>query len=66
MILSTAMLLQWMGENKNDPRLVEAAAEIDKAVDKVLMDPASRTSDLNGPMGCKEFGSLVATAVAEM
>lgn len=66
MILSAAMLLQWMGENKNDPRLVEVAAAIDEAVDKVLADPASRTSDLNGPMGCKEFGSLVAAAAVDI
>jgi 3-isopropylmalate dehydrogenase len=66
MILSVAMLLQWMGEKKKNPTLTETAAVIDKAVDIVLADPASRTSDLNGSAGCKEFGSMVASVAENM
>jgi 3-isopropylmalate dehydrogenase len=36
---------------------------MEKAVDKVLEDPASRTRDLGGPIGCKAFGSKVAQAL---
>jgi 3-isopropylmalate dehydrogenase len=66
MILSVAMLIQWIGEKKKNPALVETASVIDKAVDIVLADPASRTSDLYGSVGCKEFGSLVASAAENM
>jgi 3-isopropylmalate dehydrogenase len=65
MILSAAMLLQWMGEHKNAPALSKAAADIDAAVDRVLADPASRTADLGGSTGCREFGKRVAKAAAE-
>ncbi len=63
MILSVAMLLEWMGENKNKPALVEAGAAMIGAVDAVLEDPTKRTSDLGGSTGCKAFGEAVAQAV---
>ena len=63
MILSVAMLLGWMGQNKQAPRLEEAAAAMDRAVDAVLTDPAGRTPDLGGKLGTKAFGRLVAEAV---
>lgn len=60
MILSVAMLLQWMGEHHGKPALVEAAAAMDKAVDTVLEKPEQRTADLGGKLGCKAFGQAVA------
>jgi 3-isopropylmalate dehydrogenase len=63
MILSVAMLLQWMGEHRNLPALFEAGTAIDAAVDRVLADPASRTADLGGRLGCKAFGAAVARAL---
>ncbi|MGK9063708.1 isocitrate/isopropylmalate dehydrogenase family protein [Stutzerimonas chloritidismutans] len=60
MILSVAMLLQWMGEHHSNPALVEAAAAMDKAVDAVLENPEQRTADLGGKLGCKAFGKAVA------
>ena len=60
MILSVAMLLQWMGEHHSKPALVEAAAAMDKAVDAVLEKPEQRTADLGGKLGCKAFGQAVA------
>ncbi|OCX21043.1 3-isopropylmalate dehydrogenase [Stutzerimonas xanthomarina] len=60
MILSVAMLLQWMGEHHGKPALVEAAAAMDKAVDAVLEKPEQRTADLGGKLGCKAFGEAVA------
>jgi 3-isopropylmalate dehydrogenase len=65
MILSAAMLLQWMGEFHKSPALSAAAAAIDAAVDTVLADRSSRTADLGGSTGCGEFGNLVAKTVAE-
>lgn len=63
MILSVAMLLQWMGEHRNKPTLIEAAAAMDKAVDAVLEVPEQRTADLGGQLGCKAFGEAVAKVI---
>ncbi len=63
MILSVAMLIQWMGEHHNAPRMIQAGAAMDAAVDKVLANPATRTPDLGGSMGCKAFGDAVAQAL---
>ncbi len=57
------MMLAWLGEQRGIPVLEAAAAEIERAVDEVLVDPASRTRDLGGSIGCKEFGSRVAAAI---
>ena len=63
MILSATMLLAWMGEHHNAPALCQAATLIDAAVDVVLAEPASRTADLGGTLGCKAFGDRVAAQV---
>jgi 3-isopropylmalate dehydrogenase len=60
MILSCAMLLQWLGEKRGLPAFEQAFHAIDKAIDTVLTDPASRTPDLGGRTGTKRFGELVA------
>jgi 3-isopropylmalate dehydrogenase len=63
MILSVAMLLQWMGEKHGRPALEKAAALMTQAVDSVLETPANRTADLGGQTGCRAFGQLTAQAV---
>ncbi len=64
MILSVAMLLQWLGGHHKAEALADAGAAMEQAVDAVLGDPASRTADLGGDMGCRAFGERVAQAVA--
>ena len=63
MMLSCAMLLQWIGEKRGLPKFDEAYHAIDRAIDVVLTDPASRTPDLGGKTGTQKFGALVAEAV---
>jgi 3-isopropylmalate dehydrogenase len=63
MILSVAMLMRWLGEHRNVANFSKAGDAIDAAVDKVLADPATRTRDLGGSLGCKAFGERVAKAV---
>lgn len=63
MILSCGMLLQWLGEKRGLPAFEQAYHAIDKAIDTVLTDPASRTPDLGGRTGTKRFGQLVAEAL---
>jgi len=63
MILSVAMLLHWMGDRHGSQPLRDAAAAMETAVDRVLADPATRTPDLGGTLGCKAFGAAVAERV---
>ena len=63
MILSVAMLLQWMGEHNKAPAFSKAGDAMSAAVDKVLANPETRTPDLGGSLGCKAFGDHVAKAV---
>ena len=59
LILSAAMLLEWMGS----ANAVQAAKAIDAAVDKVLASPEKRTADLGGRLGTRAFGEAVAAAL---
>ena len=63
MMLSCAMLLQWIGEKRGLPKYEAAYHTIDKAIDAVLTDPTSRTPDLGGKTGTQAFGGLVAEAI---
>ncbi len=64
MILSVAMLLNWMGTRYHKPAFHTAAAAMETAIDTVLADPKSRTLDLGGTMNCDAFGRHVASIVA--
>ena len=64
LILSAAMLLAWLAKRRDDGRLADAARAIDRAVDRVLADPAGRTADLGGPLGTDAFAGTVAAAIA--
>jgi 3-isopropylmalate dehydrogenase len=48
LMLSAAMLLQWLG-------FQPAHDAIDSAIDRLLKDPARRTKDLGGPLGTEAF-----------
>jgi 3-isopropylmalate dehydrogenase len=64
LILSAAMLLEWLSERKKSKPCGEAARGISEAVDRVLADPAKRTADLGGKLGTRAFGDAVALALA--
>jgi 3-isopropylmalate dehydrogenase len=63
MMLSGGMLLNWLGEKRGLPNFEQAFKAIDTAIDTVLQDPKSRTADLGGKMGTKEFTKLVCNAI---
>ena len=63
MILSVAMLLNWMGTRYAKPAFHQAASAMEQAVDTVLANPATRTRDLGGKMKTDEFGHHVARAI---
>jgi 3-isopropylmalate dehydrogenase len=52
LMLSAAMLLDWLGHN-------QAYRAIDGAIDRLLRDAATRTKDLGGRLGTKAFGEAV-------
>ena len=63
MILSIAMLLEWLGAHHNRPDLTAAARTMTDALDAQLANPATRTADLGGKLGTVAFGEVVTQAV---
>jgi 3-isopropylmalate dehydrogenase len=63
LILSAAMLLEWLGEKRKLAACADAGKAIDRAVDKVLANAETRTADLGGRLGTKAFGEAVAAAL---
>src|SRR5581483_8361133 len=46
MIVSGRMLLEWLGRKRNEPRAIDAAQRIDRAVDRVIAEAKHLTPDL--------------------
>ena len=65
LILSSAMLLEWMAARHSAEALALAGRAIDAAVDAVLGNPATRTADLGGALGTREFAEAVAGKLGE-
>jgi 3-isopropylmalate dehydrogenase len=63
LILSAAMLLEWIGARKKVEGASKAGKAIDAAVDKVLAKAETRTADLGGRLGTRAFGDAVAAAL---
>jgi isocitrate/isopropylmalate dehydrogenase len=64
LIVSAAMLLEWRGRRDGDPRLVEAARQIEHAVDIALDDVEARTPDVGGTGTTEAFAAMVAAGIA--
>ncbi|HEY4030624.1 MAG TPA: isocitrate/isopropylmalate dehydrogenase family protein [Caulobacteraceae bacterium] len=64
LILSAAMLLDWMGRRRGDARLKKAAVIVENAVEVVLAAPGLRTRDLGGPADTRTFTDAVVAAIA--
>jgi len=63
LILSAAMLINWLGNLHDIASFNEAAAKIEATIDLLLQNPAKRTADLGGPIGTQAFASAVAEAL---
>lgn len=59
LILSAAMLLQWLGRRHGTARLASAAEAIERSVEQVLENPATRTRDIGGQLGTGAFTDAV-------
>lgn len=65
LMLSTAMLLDWLGARHKHDALVKAAAHLDAAIDSVLADSSTHTSDLGGNVTTDQVGEAVARAIVK-
>jgi 3-isopropylmalate dehydrogenase len=63
MILSVAMMVQWIGDKQRHAGWRRVGDTMTAAVDQVLENPATRTRDIGGTMGCAAFAQAVAKAV---
>ncbi|MFF5986607.1 isocitrate/isopropylmalate dehydrogenase family protein [Prauserella flavalba] len=63
MILSSAMLLDWLGARHGDDGLRRAATLVDTAVADTVVGGMS-TVDMGGSAGTREFAAAVASAIA--
>ncbi|WP_261881600.1 isocitrate/isopropylmalate dehydrogenase family protein [Vibrio pelagius] len=63
MILSVAMLIDWMGQKHERSDFVSASQAIISAVDAALENPSYRTPDLGGSLGCQAFSNIVAEII---
>lgn len=59
MLVSTAMMLDWIGERAGDARMAEAAQAIDDAVWKAYADKAVLPYELGGTTGSEDFVKAV-------
>lgn len=64
LILSAAMLLDWIGEKHDREAFGQAARAIDATVDRALAQPETRTADLGGRLGTTAFAKVVGDALA--
>jgi len=60
LVLSAAMLLEWLAGRHRREEFARAAAAIDAAVDALLQSPVTRTPDLGGTLGTQAFAAAVA------
>jgi 3-isopropylmalate dehydrogenase len=55
LILSAAMLLDWLSRKHRRPEFARGARLIERAIDSLVTDPARRTLDLGGTLGTEAF-----------
>ena len=63
LILSAAMLLDWRGRRGGATALIAAARRIERAVERVLANPATRTRDIGGTLDTDGFARAVVSAL---
>jgi 3-isopropylmalate dehydrogenase len=64
MILSVAMLLEWLGDKRGSDALRKAGKAMHDSVEKVLANSETRTADIGGRIGTQAFTQAVVAALA--
>lgn len=65
MILSVAMLLEWLGEHHQQPAYSRAGQAMHASIDATLANPDTRTADIGGRLGTRAFAAAVASVLYE-
>lgn len=63
LILSAAMMLEWLGERHGDESAARTARRIERAVETALESGEARTADIGGRRGTREAARAVARAM---
>jgi 3-isopropylmalate dehydrogenase len=63
LILSAAMLFEWLAARHKRSEFDQAAKAIESAIDASLKDAATRTADLGGKLGTRAFARHVAALI---
>jgi len=58
-ILSAAMMLDWLGERNGDADATAAARRIESAVTKIIASAEVRTPDLGGKSNTEQMGDAI-------
>jgi len=64
LILSASMLLEWLAIRHGKDAFATAQQTIDAAIDALIKDPATRTQDLDGPLGTRAFTDALCARIA--
>jgi 3-isopropylmalate dehydrogenase len=64
LVLSAAMLLDWIGRTRQLEGFARGAAAIEQSVDALIKDPATRTADLGGPLGTQAFTAALCAQIS--
>jgi isocitrate/isopropylmalate dehydrogenase len=59
LILSSAMLLEWLGRRHGKQEFARGARLIEQATDAALSDPRRRTADLGGTLGTRAYAEAL-------
>ena len=66
LILSLAMMLEWLGDQRGDIKLRTAGRVVEMAVDQVLDKPEYWTRDLGGSAITAQLGGYVSEAICRI
>jgi 3-isopropylmalate dehydrogenase len=64
LILSAAMLLDWLATRHGRPELDRAARAIEESTEALLGEPRTRTRDLGGALGTQAFAAALAARIS--
>jgi 3-isopropylmalate dehydrogenase len=63
MIMSGQMLMEWLGRKHGQPKAVQAAGVIERAMERVITERKALTPDLGGQATTRQMGDAVAAAI---
>ncbi len=64
-IMSMQMLLEWLGTERKDKKVLRAAAAVERGVREVIAEAKTLTPDMGGTASTSEMGKAIAARVAK-